>query len=84
VAEQDRYCLFELALFVNIMDIECVKSFDIDVSCKQLLRVFSPVITVSPAVDETLQVGGGASVGPSCIVHLVGEGDKGKLLLEKG
>jgi len=72
------------------MDIERAKPLDIDVSCKlgklsvESCFVFSPVIAVSPAIDETFQVGEGDSVGPSCFVELVGEGGKGELLLEEG
>ena len=90
MAEQERYRFFDVALFVNVMNIERVKSFNIDVSCKlgklsvESRFVFSPVISVFPAVDETFQIGQGSSVGPSCIVGLIGEGGKGKLLLEEG
>jgi len=90
VAEQEWYRLFEPTLFVNVMDIECAKSFDIDVSCKlgklgvESSFVFFPVISVIPAVDETFQVREGDSVGPSGFVELVGESGKGELLLEEG
>ena len=87
MAEQELYCFFDVALFVNVMDIERAKPFDIDVSCKLRIGVescfvFSPVIAVFPAVDEKFQVGEGGSIGPSCFVELVGEGGKGELLLE--
>ena len=90
MAEQERYRLFEVTLFVNVMDVERAKPFDIDVLCKlrklgvESCFVFSPVISVFPAVDETFQVGEGDSVGPSCFVELIGEGGKGELLLEEG
>ena len=88
VDEEKWNSIVDLALLMNIVDVERSKAVDLDITGKHgklvdLSLHFPPVKPLPPVRYEAFHVGEGNTVVPPCVVNLVWKPDEVKLLTQK-